>query len=802
MRGDQGEAKFREYKDLRNGVYLNNATLLLEKPDSARFFEAVAGAFDRDDQYVGVNFGRYNSWKIKSFYKETSHVFTSNYRSLWNGVGSSYLALRGLPAGGTANAATTDINIGNIALQTPYSSLSVVREKGGVRLDMRLRDRWNVYASYTGEERKGARPFGLVSGAGGGTGGVETPESVNYYTADLLAGLQYTGVLSSLNVALTSSMFHNRVDTLTIENPMFLAPGAGITGVGSYHHAVFDLYPDNKYYNAKAEYARTLPNFFQGQFTAVVSTSSSQQNERLIPYAPYAGLVVNGVAGGSWNTTASLSRPTAGTRIDSDLVDLTLALRPVSKLDVRAKVRHYQTENDLDYQACNPLTGQWGRLINDGTGAAIVNTAAYLAPGVRCNIAATAALGVVPSGGNLNLRAIPYAQKQLNASLNADYRIGGASTLNASFERERVERAWRERDETTENRLRVGFVTRALKVGTLRISAETDRRRGSVYNPDPYSGFYSVALGPLPTATGTAMNPWLRTNDLHRKYDLADRDQNVLNLRFNVALAQSVDLSASFQVKDMRFPDSSYGRTDHQKQNSANVELNWQPMDDFGVYGSYSHQSGKMQQAGLQPNACVIGTSYNFLSDGVVQTTPLSAAQIAAGVTIVANRSVLASNFQSLCGTVSPTSPLYPTSRTWVVQHDETSEDLTVGGNYDFGKARFTLNYTYSNASTAIGYTYNATALGFTPAQVALMGNGFPDITYRKSTVESSLVVPLSKRLTSQLYYRYEAGKIRDWHYDGIAQNPTPSNNQMTFLDAGPQDYNASVVGLFFTLSL
>ncbi len=803
--GDIGEAKFREYKDLRNGGYINNFDAQMENPETAYFVEALGGAVGRQDQYVGFSFGRYNDWKVKSFYKEIGHVFTSNYRSLWNGVGTDNLTLNGLRPGGTTSPATTDINIGNAALATPYSTLSISRKKGGVRADLKFWENWNVFASFTSEQRQGARPFGLVSGAGGGTGGVETPESIDYRTVDLLAGLQYSDTLNSVNITLASSMFRNNINTLTIENPLFITPPAGAlttNGIALFPRAVFDLYPNNNFYNVKGEYARALPDFYRGNFTALVSASSSRQNDSLIPSTPYAGAVVNGVTGGAWDSTSSLSKQTAGARIDSTLADFALMLKPASGLDLKGKIRYYETRNGLDYLACNPLTGQWGRLLNDGSGNAIVNTAAYLVPGVRCGIAATAALGVVPSGGNIDIRSIPYDHRQLNYTLSADYRLGKAANISAAYEREEMNRAYRERSDTYEDRIKLGYVSRGLDKGSLRISLENDRRRGSTYTPDPYSDFYSVALGPLPTAIGTATNPWIRTNDLHRKYDLADRDQNILNVRFNYALAPNLDLGTSLQAKDTKYPESQYGRNDHQRLDSANIDLNWLPSATLSLYSNYSYQAGKMRQAGLQPNACIIGTTYNFLSDGSVQTGALSPAQIAAGLSIVASRGVLASNFQSLCGTVSPTSPLYPTSRTWDISHRDRNHFFSVGGNVNFTKARLEMNYTFSKATTAVKYGYNAAALGLTPAQVALIGDGFPDLTFRKSTLESNLVVPFSNKVSLRLLYRYEIGKIRDWHYDGVAQNPTPNTNQQTFLDSGPQNYKATVVGLFLTFAL
>ena len=47
---------------------------------------------------------------------------------------------------------------------------------------------------------------------------------------------------------------------------------------------------------------------------------------------------------------------------------------------------------------------------------------------------------------------------------------------------------------------------------------------------------------------------------------------------------------------------------------------------------------------------------------------------------------------------------------------------------------------------------------------------------------------------------RHERGRIKDWHYDGVAANPTPAANMQTYLDAGPQDYKVTVLGVMLQL--
>lgn len=775
--GDEDNAKFKEYKELDSGLYLNTFELHAEKPDGARFIETFGGGVGQDDQFYGLSIGRYNDWKVKAFFSEVPHVFTSTYRNIYNGVGSDNMTLIGLAPGGTTSAAQTNTDLRSAVTATPYSELSIVRSKGGVRLDMNLSEKWKFFAGYSQERKEGARPFGLVMGGGGGTGGIEIPESIDNTTHDLVAGLQWADTLSALNLLVQASFFRNDIDTMTVENPMYLNPATGVTGVaaGGFTTARFDMHPDSNYYNIKGEYARRLPDFYNGRFTALLSAGSIRQDDSLIPYTMYPGVAVNGVAGGSWETVASLSKTSADAQIDTLLADLGLSLNPVKNLDVKFKFRHYETDNSTEYFACNPLTGQWGRLVNEGSGAAIVNVPAYLAAG--CDLAAVQALATAPNAGNVNIRNIPYEYSQTNFSVAGDYRLDTHNSVNGSLEREVFDREHRERDETWEDKLKLGYINRSLEKGSLRLSFETDRRRGSTYNPDPYHEFYSSYLGPLPTAAGTNVTSWVHVLAELRKFDLADRDQNILNAKFNYALAPNLDGGVSLQWKEAKYPDSSYGRNGHQRQNSVNLDLNWQQSERMNVYGFYSYQDSEINQANIQPSAtnCVIPAG-GFATQDEAEDF-LEACAAAGGIR-------------------------FPLNRAWAETQKDRNHVLGVGLNYDLGKARLDMNYTYAKGHSKIDYTYDAAGLGLTPAQVALIGSGFPALELVQHFVDAGLLVPINKTTAVRLLYRFEKGKFSDWHYDGVDVNPVPGTNQQTYLDAGPEDYTAHVFGILLRFEL
>jgi hypothetical protein len=814
LTGDKDAAKFREYKDLDSGAYLNNFTVMIEKPKSAFHFDAVGGAVARNDQYYGLDVGRYNTWRVRGSFSEIPHVFTTTYRSLWDGLGSDVLTLRELRPGGTTDANTTQANMLLAISSAPAADLELTREKGRARFDLTLPANWKAFASYTRERREGSRPFGAVFGGGGGGGNVEIPESIDYNTQDVMGGLQFANALTNVSLQAAASFFQNDIDTMLFQNPLFITTNT-IAGVPAttFTQGQFDLYPSNEYYNVKGEFARKFPKLLKSRVTGVVSLARSQQNDNLIPSAiePLTGGTINGVPTVNvWNTTASLSRLSADARIDTMLVDVGIILNPARALAVKGKVRYFDTDNSTEYLACNPLTGQWGRLLNNGSGGSFVtpnltvgnNPVGTLNTGyngTRCDYAATQALGLAPSLGDVPIRSVPYEYRQLNSVVSADYRVNRTNSLEAAYEREDFRRQHRERDETWEDKIRLGYVNRDSETGTLRLSYEYGRRRGSDFLATNLAEFYSTSLGPVPAAATTNIASWLRNVEQFRRFDVADRNQNVFNARYNYGIGPALDASVGLQVRDLEYPASEYGRNDHHRQTSPSVELNWQPSPATSAYGFYSFQQGAQHQVGIQPNACVIGNFYYFLSDGSVQTNATGVPP--PGATVVATQQVLAANWRSLCGTASAVSPLFPISRAWDVSQEDHNHVAGLGFHYELGRVLTDLGYTYSKGRTKIGYGYNPAALGLNATQVTLAGDGWEDLVFVQNLVEANALVPLLKRLSLRLLYRFEDARIRDWHYNGVSVNPMPANNG-AYLDFGPRDYKVHLFGALFRYEL
>ncbi len=890
LTGEPGtrNAVFRKYKDLRPGAYLNYFDIDADKADSANYFSAFGGASGQSDQFYGVQMGRYNDWKLKLFYNETVHVFSTNWKALFDGQGTGDLttglasavavttgnssftpavacsvnapcwsyggktysgaqalasingttgtpnATSGTVAAVTGAAATGAVQsnmalaISNKLASLPESEISLIRKKAGARVDMDLNDNWKSYASYSLERRTGERPFAMNAG----NMSTEIAEPIDYGSHEVLAGIQYADKLTQANLRASMSLFRNNISTLNVQYPFLMSS----LPFGNIQTATFDLYPDNNAFNLKGEYARSLPDFYKGRFNAALSFGTNRQNDDLlapISAAQNAQLAAAGVKtlGGSanpgyatgttlvsnWNTTAALSQQSALQRIDTALLDLGLSVKPADALSMKGTLRYFDSANKGGYTAYNPLTGQFGRGIADGNGSvsdtvvglqpgSLPGTAGscYVLPGYAAVPGCTFGLaGAVANGANIPVYGQARSTQQTNYGFSGDYELSRTSNFNASLEREIFDRDYRERAKTWEDKFKLGYVNRGLSDATLRTSYETDRKRGGDYN---YRTFADLGTGlpglspaeQIAAAQALALNPadpryvgyanppganlFNRYSYYFRKYDQADRDQNILNLRLNYQAREDLDLGLTLQAKDVKYPDSLYG-VDRDKQNSLSLELNYQPSSATMLYTFYSYQQG---QKSMQ------------LNSGAALATPVNTCTLAN----------LASYGYSACSdNVAGLGGSRPLSDAWSMNTEDRNNVFGLGLQSTVGTMQFGVDYTYSNSSTAINYDYGSTAIsGIAANQAAaalIAGSALPNMTFVQQTLNFNLLIPISKRLSVRLYDRFEVGQVKDWHYDNVITNAMAAYDSGTLLlDAGAQNYHANVIGFFIQYKL
>jgi hypothetical protein len=881
-------ALFRKYKDLKSGPYLDYFEAQAYKPGDANYFQAFGGGVGRKDQFYGVQVGRYNDWRVRLFYNEIIHVFTDSWKSLHDGEGtgnlttglpSPTLVTTALPVGtvggaatalgtyvgppitsanncsaaapcwsyggriyqngvalaaingitGTANATsgvmptsgTTPqsgmaLAISDKLAATQNSELSLTRKKGGIRADLTLDNFWKGYASYSNEERKGARPFAMNEG----NLSFEVAEPIDYTTHEFLTGLSYADSLTQANLRASLSMFRNNISTLNVQHPMLMSQ----LPIGALGTATYDLYPNNDAFNLKGEFARNLPDFYKGRFTAALSWGSNRQDDDLLApissaqnanlsdagVTAFGGSTNTGYATGSssvanWNTVNALSQKTAKQRIDNKLLELKLSLRPTDKLSTNVFTRYYETDNKGGYMAYNPLTGQFGRGVADGNNAnmdAIVGLqpgatpvtagSCYTPPGYPAVPGCTFGLPAA-NGANVPVFGQARSTKQLNYGLSGDYDLTRVSSVNAQLEREEFKRNFREREKTWEDKLKLGYVNRGLETVTMRFSYETDRKRGGEYRYRTFEDLGTGLPGLDPATQIAALNAgttgyaalnanlFSRYSYYFRKYDQADRNQDILNARFNLMPRDDLDLGITAQFRDVKYPDSVYG-LEKDKQNSLTVDINYQPSMNNIFFAYYSYQEGKKSmdmnsgQASLPNTACTLANlalyGYVACSDGI-----------------------------------SPTNGARPASSRWTSNTRDRNDVYGVGGQTEIGRTRLSFDYSYATGTTEISYLYGGSAITNVVANqatlAAIAGTALPSMKFTQQVLTLNLMIPIDKRLAVRLFDRYEAGTVKDWHYDGVITGAVANYDSGTLLlDAGPQNYHVNVIGAYIQYKL
>ncbi|MBL8362219.1 MAG: MtrB/PioB family outer membrane beta-barrel protein [Rubrivivax sp.] len=739
--GGRRETLLRTYRDVDNGPVIERFELQAQSPGDARYVEVSGGGLGRRDAYVGVQFGRYNDWRVSLRYDETPHVSAAGAQAMWLGVGTGMLTLPtapGVAAGGaSANNAANAAAVQALIRSMPPTELAVVRRTGSARLDLTLADGWTLNGSYSLERRRGARAFGANEGNG------ETVEPIDHHTHELRAGVQYADGTTQLNVALAASLFRNAIDTLTWQNP-FRHPSGALNLAGGR----MDLVPDNEAYQAKVEFAQVVASPWRARFTAVVDVSSQRQNDRLIPPtltsgtgAPF-GNAFNGNYD-LWNTTAALSRERADARIDTRLVDLGLALSPLDRLTVRATLRRRETRNHTAYTAYNPLAGLYGYIIQDTNPSRIYT-----------------------GTNDIHYRSIPFEGSQDLARVSGEWRMRRAMVA-AEVEREDVHRAWRERERTREDRLRLSYSDRGFESLTLQGSYEHADRRGSDYVSNPYRDFYTETLPGYRVTTSTLLEQLHNLEEL-RKFDLADRRQQTLRARVGWLPRPDLDLGLSLQARLADYP-AEFGRVGTQSQRSVNLDAGWLPATTTAVHAHLSRQTARMQQA----DAADLGSA---AAAGCLSLPP------------------------SCSNAFGVPRSIYPAALAWGAQSGERTTSMGLGLRHDFGRPRLELQAARVKSRSPLAYDYASADALQSPSLAAQSGTGFADIAYEWRVFDMALRMPVTPDVALRLFLRRETVRITDWHATGLDAGTVVGNR--VYLDAGPGGYRATLVGVSLQLTL
>jgi hypothetical protein len=389
-------------------------------------------------------------------------------------------------------------------------------------------------------------------------------------------------------------------------------------------------------------------------------------------------------------------------------------------------------------------------------------------------------------------------------------------------EREDFYRTFRERAKTEENKVKVGYVNRAMGDATLRVSYEKDTKRGSNYNFRTFEDL-GTGLPGLDAATQFALagqlagNPAANGNPatqytypalaaglvnrysfFFRKYDEANRDQKILNTRLNFQATPELDLGLNMQVKRADYTESIYGLK-KDNQDSLGVDMSFQPTFERIITAFYNYQKGEKVM---------------LMNSGIITSFTTTTNTSATSACTVANVNLY--GWAACSDTTNGSDGGRPNNSRWASNTTDYNNVLGFGLQEDMGFARLGVDYSFARSSTHIAYNYGSQAFLAPSATInaattalnnqtigAIAGSALPDMTTVQNTITLNLVKPLDKKTTVRAMYRFDGFRVKDWHYDGVIKNAMAAYDSGTMLlDSGSLNYHVNTFGVFLNYKL
>lgn len=311
INGDGNEAKFNEYRDIRDGVY---GRIRLNY-DTDKFF----GNFKADDtayetQYYRLEGGMWGNFKAHIYFDEIPHNFTFDARSFYNGIGSDHLTYS------TLNPDSSTWN--EFDYSTKRKNLG-----GGLQLDLLKPFFFDFSASR--EKKEGKYPIGVSLLSPGGADLEQIPMPIDYSTTNLKLEGGYAKNPLFLSLSWFYSQFENENNKLYFRNP---SAAAGVTTPD-----IFTLPPDNDYFKLAFKGAVKLP--MNSKFSTNLAFSRARSNADLVSYY---------ISNTGTVAPLTLSDPTFRGKVDTQNYDFVLNSNPISFLDGKVFYKHYRISNKSD----------------------------------------------------------------------------------------------------------------------------------------------------------------------------------------------------------------------------------------------------------------------------------------------------------------------------------------------------------------------------------------------------------------------------------------------------------------------
>jgi MtrB/PioB family decaheme-associated outer membrane protein len=743
-------SKFNEYKKDVDGLYLYRLHLGVDDPGTGRFVDFIGSRLFRDDQEIFLEFGSFGApesdsfrgWSVDVSWNEIPHLLSNSARTPYEYLGGGRYQV----AEDIVNAIQIS-NIEHAASWTapdagpglPGEDLRIASVlAGAVRpIDLGTERETGVFGFNLlfSEQTQGRLEFGIddkegsiLTGVGIGdrpprSVNVQIPEPIDYKTRNFRFSLAHRGGVYEIDASYLYSDFENDVESLTW-NSLFHAPGFFTDGATDYDgiripgstlyatNGAVALNPDNTYSNFVLNGGLNLP--WRSRLSASVAYGVMKQDDALFPYATSDF--------GGRQTPAALPRDSADARIETAMFNVVYTVNPLRRVNLKFNYRYYDLDNQTDQDI-------WRGNTSDSSSRNFKSE--------RINIA--------------------YDLEQENFGADLSYYLGKAGSLAFAYEREEKKRPQREVEQTDEDIYEITYRVRPVNWASLLAKYTRRERDGSLYNSEvtdqsyAYDPFARQAEpdNPLP---GFSNHPALR------KFDVADREQDQIDLSLGFVAADSVSINLRYNygTSDYRsdipstintwdaatlaFVDTFVDPTQlgllEDETTLYALDLNYAPSDRLSLSGFVSREEFDIDQRG------------RFLDEN--------------------NR------LNATAGTIATqTKDWQDTSGKYIWDADIEDDTNTVGAGVDYTATndRFNIGAGFSHSRGKVSIDYFAGASIAEDDTTSIKNyaewSSPPDASFKTNTLTLDIGYELTESWSLGFRYLFEIYRVDDWQQQG-----------------------------------
>lgn len=751
---DNNSSKFNEYRDLRDGFYLDNLNFNLFNQKNGLFLDVEGNKVLRKDQDFLFRMGNVKSrWNLVVNYSGTPHHISNKAMTPYLDGGNGLYTLSALSgitkdgnnATGTPSLVPTTAQMAiNDNILAKYMSspllmpikLGTQRDRTSVALNLPDFKGLKIGINFMNEQRNGTRyTNGTIGDRPPRTLNVQLPDPIKYNVSEIHANANFNKKFIQLKLDYLFSNFTNKISSSRWQN-LFFAPDAGkdyiatVAGtprnVSNYGQRA--LAPDN--YSNSILFSAGIDLPLDSRFNATVVLGSMKQNQELLPYSfsTLGGDLLAGVGDGkNWNDVSKLPRLSAEADMSTVRFDMEYTINPIKRLNVRAYMRYYKLEN-------NTPTNEWRYVTQD---AANTN-------------------GTVSDLNERYNLAYAYSKQKFGIDLK-HYLPFWHTNLGVKIAKESITRDFRESN-TDENTLEASLRSRPTQRLSFTASYLFGDRKAKDYNSQVTGQSYWYDFE---HSKADADNPqFLFANhpDL-RKYDVSDRKRNEFKMSATYIAFDKLDMSVSYRLNNADYdsnvqpvaplanttvplpkpsdasiltPGQQLGLLDDKRQNvTANIQF--MPNDKWTLSLFADRELANYDQRGI------------YFNEG--------------------------SRNQPTAAAIQPANQLGPWSdpnRIYNTTTDEVNTTFGMNLNHEFipGKLRMETDLSISLASVKMDYSGYGSDAAFIGQAWETFQFGFNDPEERKYNqyiFNISLEYNILKNLIVGLQYSYDQYSIQDW---------------------------------------